>query len=324
MTASKHTHTSRTSRKCGFTLIEIMAATAVLVVILLVLLQVTSTLLDVWKTSTGKISTFRNARAAFETIKRVSAQTTLNTYLDYVDQSGNPRDPGNPAGFRPDRFARTSELHFLCGPATEIIGSTADITPGHTLFFQAPVALTNDSSLDPYDRMLNAIGFYVTWKSNADTGLVPTWLGDILGTRYRFRLMQAIEPTEDFSVYNATSNGSYSTNWLSNFSLPNPTLRGAVLAEDVLLMIVRPRLNREDEETLAPELAGTTWAEAMEGSVLSPDYRYDSRAWENGYSGGVTGAERISYMPSSSGHRAHLCRSEFPESLRSHQLPPPN
>jgi len=285
-----------TSRKRGFTLIEIMAATAVLTVILLVLLQVASTLLDVWKTSTGKISTFRNARAAFETLKRVSAQTTLNTYLDYVDQDGDPRNVSNPGGFRPDRFARTSELHFLSGPATEIIGSTPDLTPGHAIFLQAPTALTNDSQFDPFDRTLNAVGFYVTWRSDADTGLVPPWLATILGTRYRFRLIQAVEPTENFSVYDATSTSTYSTNWLNNFSLPSPTQQGAVLAEDVLLMILRPRLNREDEELLAPDLAGTAFTDALEGSILSPDYRYDSRAWESGYSGGVTGADRIAYM----------------------------
>ena len=59
-----------------------------------------------------------------------------------------------------------------------------------------------------------------------------------------------------------------------------------MLAEDVLLLLVRPRLSPDDEATLAAQI-GTTYDKEATGSILSPNYCYDSRAWQAGYSGNV-------------------------------------
>lgn len=285
------THTFTPNRQRGFSLLELMVSISILLVIMVVLLQVTGAVGEIWKTSTGKISAFQNARSAFASITRTLAQATLNTYNDYIDTTGNYRTPANASTFSPDKFARASELHFMSGPASAIVpNGSGTLNPGHAVFFQAPLGFSDDDALSSLNRTLNSIGFYVQY-ARVDNSILPAWLQPMLGSGYRYRLVQIVEPTEQLSVYTSTAAANYDTLWTNAFamftgSLPANQPRPRVLAEDVCLLVVRPRLAPQDEETAAVQLSVTYDPDTnpgIVGSILSPNYHYDSRAWEVNY-----------------------------------------
>lgn len=301
-------------RKSAFTLIELLTATAVLLVIMVVLLQITGGVGQIWKSSAGKISAFQNARSAFATLNRTLARGTLNTYNDYIDSSGNYRSALNSGTFSPNKYARASELHFLSGPTATIVpGADAVNNPGDAVFFQAPMGMTDEPELSSLNRTVNSTGFYIQYGAPDDI-LLPSWLRPLLGATKRFRLVQFVEPTEDLKIYTATSGTSAGTypaaggnSWLNSFKTPAGAdqPRARVLAEDVSLLVIRPRLAPKDEESAATQL-GTTYGDITRGSILSPNYHYDSRAWQNGYpSGRVTAASAPTV-------RAELMRNQIP------------
>ncbi|MFZ4681141.1 MAG: prepilin-type N-terminal cleavage/methylation domain-containing protein [Terrimicrobiaceae bacterium] len=292
----------------GFTLIEMLVATTVLLVLMVGLLQLTGGVGQIWRSSAGKISAFQNARSAFATINRTLARSTLNTYNDYVDASENYRTILNSGTFSPNKFMRASELQFLCGPTALIVpGADAVKNPGDAIFFQAPMGDTDQNALASLNRTLNTTGFFLQYGS-PDDALLPGWLQPLFGATKRFRLVQFVEPTENLKIYTSTATPGYSLDWLAPFGTPAPAdaPRARVLAEDVSLLIFRPRLSPKDEEIVAPQL-GTTFTAATQGSILSPNYHYDSRAWEASYPSG----QRVK-AASSPAVRANIMRNQVP------------
>lgn len=301
------------ARLRGFTLLELLAATAILLIVMVVLLQLVGGVGDVWKASTGKISAFQNARSAFATVSRTLSRATLNTYNDYIDAAGNYRTSANAATFSPAKFARASELHFLSGPAATLVpGANATSNPGGAVFFQAPMGDTDDPELNRLNRTLNSTGFYIQY-GDPDSALVPNWLQPLFAGTKKFRLVQLVEPTEKLEIYNSTAAGGYpakpgGSNWLDSFRTPqsDPNKpRARVLAEDVCLLVLRPRLAPKDEEAVAGSL-GASFDETTQGSILSPNYHYDSRAWMTDYPGGrvATGGGSLK--------RSDLMRNQVP------------
>lgn len=292
---------SRRNRQAGwraFSLLELLVATAILLVVVTVLLQLIAGIGSIWKSSAGKVSAFQSARSAFTTIDRVLAAAMLNTYNDYVNSAGDPRTPANASNFSPTKFLRASELHFLSGPAADLVpGGSATSTPGQAIFFQAPLGEAVASSLGALGRELNSTGFYIRYGF-PDGSLMPNWLQALFGSKKRFRLMQVVEPSDSLQIYASTAAPGYDTDWL-NFTNPpaagSPQPRERVLAEDVSLLVIRPRLPPEDEKASAGVLQ-ETFSESSMGSLLSPDYLYDSRAWEPGYAGGITVSGRRDLM----------------------------
>jgi len=272
-------------RRRGFTLIELLAATVVLLVIMVFLLQVTSEVGNIWKVGAGKISGFQKARSAFSTINRTLSRASLNSYNDYVDAAGKYRNTNSLSTFIPAKFERASELHFIAGPASELVpGATEIDNPGDAIFFQAPLGYSDDSALKSLNQTVNSTGFYIDYGA-PDDSLMPSWLHPLMGTTKRFRLLQFVEATEKLDVYNATANPVYDVTWLNAFKAANASVRARVLAEDVSLLIVRPRLSPNDESSLAARF-GMTYSPTTKGSILSPNYHYDSRAWQAGYPSG--------------------------------------
>ncbi|HEX4083478.1 MAG TPA: hypothetical protein VHY22_01100 [Chthoniobacteraceae bacterium] len=282
---------------------EILVASAVMLVIIFVLLQVIAGMNSVWSNTSGAISNFQSARSAFTVINRELARATLKTYLDYIN---NPSTNNSPFGvfrtglsleqqqtFVPYSFARASELHFVCGPATGIIpsGASAVNNPGDAVFFQAPlgVVAAQNQTTDKYlQGSLDDIGFYVQY-GDLSPRQFPSWLNSFFGgaTHNAFRLVEAMEPTENLSVYQQTSTGNYNLGWLpavsgTAFPVSGSTYDQSILAQDVLLLIVRPRVETVDEQLLAPKF-GETYGPATQNAIISPNYVYDSRSWQPGY-----------------------------------------
>lgn len=126
----------------GFTLLEMMLATAVLALLLTLVFQVIGLTQRATSLVTGQLQAFQEARIGFETLNRKLRQATLNTYWDY----------DNPAN--PTRYQRSSELQFLSGPTGTpfFAGLFGNHHPSHALFFAAPLGFirsdtTGDSKI---------------------------------------------------------------------------------------------------------------------------------------------------------------------------------
>lgn len=261
------------SSRCAFTLIEIMVSTAVLTLILLILASITSQASATWRYTRAKTEQFRETRAAFETLTTKISQATLNTYWDYgYDSSGLPL-----------RYERRSELRFASGIASNMIGSSsgAGTRTTHAVFFHAPLGVVGAGNPQYHglEGLLNVWGYYV--ELNSDSTSRPAFLNSAtppVPPRFRFRLMEFMQPSEQLSTYGFTSgvNGSVpvattyqGTEWFSDAVRNTPALSRPV-AENIIALIITPRLSKRDEQ----EVKGS--ATPTDISPLAPNYAYDS------------------------------------------------
>ncbi len=236
MNAPRHHRLALRGRR-AFTVVEVMVASAVLVIILGLILNIISQTSTVTRRATDKISAFQGARAAFDLMTGLLGQATLNSYWDYDDPT------------RPTRYLRKSELHFLIGKAgvSPFPGTTGT---GQAIVFQAPSGVTEDQpAYGGMEALLNAVGFYIEYGN--DSGLPSPF--PTATPRYRYRLMQAIQPTEDLAVYNSSTGDSWVSD-LENFAAP--------IADNIVFMVAWPRKAPADD---------------VVGSKLSDNYSYDSR-----------------------------------------------
>lgn len=245
-----------------------MISMAVLAMILAVVTSIADQTSQTWHLTTSKIQEFSAARTAFETISRQLGQATLNTYWDYVDASGAARSEANAASFVPASYARQSELRFASGATAQIAPSASAPRPFHGMFFQAPLGYAEEKAstgveLNGLDNLVNNCGFFVEF--NSDAGLIPSALQNVvsLKPRYRFRLMEFLEPSNALSIYQYTSgNPAYSgKDWLANACKPLGSAPVHVLAENIVALILLPRLSQEQDPA---------------GTALAPRYGYDS------------------------------------------------
>jgi uncharacterized protein (TIGR02599 family) len=257
----------------AFTLVEMMAATAILSVMLLLIFNITQQTGDAWKNSAAKIESFQNARAAFESMTRRISQATLNPYLDYYDATFKTRGDyaGNPtalAAFQPGKYGRRSDLHFITGKTLLNGGGGLPSQITHSIFFQAPTGYTDDTNYKGLDSTLNAVGYYLEYGPDL---FRPAFLSS--PGKNRYRLMQLSQPTQSLSVYTA---GSSPLEWFTtplsrdpdpNSLNPRPTLQ---VAENIVALILRPKRSEKEAITLGE---------------LAPQFEYDSRtaaAWSSG------------------------------------------
>ena len=263
--------TSR-SRIRAFTLIELMLSTAVLALLMALMLTVVGQTQQIWVRSSGKVAQFQAARTAFEAMTRNLSQATLNTYYDLqFDSSGVTKG-----------YSRNSDLHFVSGKAaqTKFLGTDSATYPTHAVFFQAPLGLsgemtgTGTSAAKKYrtlSNLLSATGYYVKWGK--DQNLPPFITTALVPDRYRYRLMEVIQPAESFGVGD-TVRLPKANDWIQTAlgvktlpTSPDPNAPSGAkdssraLAENVVALIILPKLS--DKDTATP--------------FLAPNYEYDSR-----------------------------------------------
>jgi uncharacterized protein (TIGR02599 family) len=274
----------------AFTLVELMVSTAIIGLIMLVLVSMTNQISNTWRSSTEKIEKFQEARDGFESMTRRLAQATLNNYWDYLDYTGTPRNPNTSTSafknFIPYMYGRMSNLRFASGPmsqwsaASGVTSMSADMNrPGMGVFFQAPFGLVttaDDQSPDPnnghyglMNNLLNTWGYFVEVDYDST---VPTFVTNT-GTvkqRWRPRLMEFCLPSEQMALYDPTDT---TYKWFSIFipkvglnSVPPRPVR--VLAENILTLIILPKLSDADQQALNATYGSTT--------TLCPYYAYTS------------------------------------------------
>lgn len=256
----------------GFTLVEVLVSTAIILLLLVALTGVINQASTTLLATRGKVEQFREARAAFETMTSKVSQATLNTYWDYgFDSSGLP-----------SRYERRSELRFISGPHQELLG--ADPTGArqtHAVFFHAPLGLVEATNPQYHglEGLLNVWGYYL--ELNSDKNFRPSFINSAPikpPERFRFRLMEVMLPSERLGTYGYTSGLSgqvpsavsyQGKDWFRNAVSGTPTSARPV-AENIVAMIITPRLAKRDEQ----EIKGAT--PEIDSSPLAPRYSYDS------------------------------------------------
>jgi uncharacterized protein (TIGR02599 family) len=264
--------------RAAFTLVEIMVSLSVLTILLLISAQVIGQVQSTWSASNARTSQFKEARTAFDILTRNLSQATLNTYIDYDNNYlANAGGAGAAAAVAPTNYVRKSDLHFRSGPAATLVpaGGGASFTPGHAVFFQAPLGISNSPSLVGLDRLLCARGYFVQFSS--DEAWVPAFItGGAL--KWRYRLMEYSPPAEMNAIYAAAQapDGTIAPTWFSNAGVTPasgdviPTTRP--VADNIVALILSPRREAlNDDEPESP--TGPT--------SIANDYNYDSSVVDN-------------------------------------------
>jgi uncharacterized protein (TIGR02599 family) len=194
----------------GFTLIELLLAMAVLALMAVMMLSVTSSAQKIAKQTTSRTEQFREGRRAFERINQRLSQATLNSYWDYVDSSGRPRTTSNATTFIPFKYARISELRYLQTNSSSLTAPGGGTMVGNSVFFQAP--LGKSDTLSGLNSLLNTTGFYI--KKSDDSALRPA---TVSASKTRYRLFELTEPAESLTIYSLTSGNATitSTAWFT-------------------------------------------------------------------------------------------------------------
>jgi uncharacterized protein (TIGR02599 family) len=221
----------------GFTLLELMVASAIFLLVLGLVFTITNQTSKLWKSTNAKISTFQGARAAFDALTRSLGQATLNHGYDYYDSSWKRREAGATT-FTPAHYGRWSDLRYLSGPAADVLPSGGADRVTHAAFFQAPLGRVEDA--DKYAEsagLMNAIGFHVEYADPADYEPRPQFMNAPSNGRKRFLLLQTIQPSEALAIYDPAKAGTNSKDWITRALASDQT---RVMAENVVALVIMP------------------------------------------------------------------------------------
>ncbi len=240
----------------GYTLLELLAAVAVLGVILTMLFSTTGMAMLALRRNATTLDTFQQGRAAFSSLTRRLSQATLNNYRDYYDVSSQTFKYSNLTPGQTE-YRYRSELHFVCGRAADLIGEQNAPHPTDAIFFQAPIGYRSNPDL-PLSGLLNVCGYYVEFGS--DTNSSPVVATADLNPKMRHRLYEVLQPSDQVDIYRAPIIGN---TWLKRFVTNQLSATSRVLAENVIALILLPQRRTGD-------------------AAIAPQYAYDSRAWQKG------------------------------------------
>lgn len=260
------------ARRRAFTLVEVLVSLAVLAVLLTIIAQVLGQVQRVWSTANSRVAQFREARRAMERIVSNLSQATMNTYLAYhygpAGAGNNPLVPSSTqVNSGPVGYVRYSELQFLCGQSSNLLGLSASESPGHAVFFQAPLggaltAATGANSFVNLPTALSACGYFLQYGD--DTAFRPSFLNaKNVPPRRRFRLMEYRPPIEANVIYPDLAGGGV------NPGVPNPDWYNQVnrwarpVAENIVYLVISPKTPVAD-------------ATAGDARQIAPDYSYDT------------------------------------------------
>ncbi|MFV1996166.1 MAG: hypothetical protein ACC661_12080, partial [Verrucomicrobiales bacterium] len=129
--------------------------------------------------------------------------------------------------------------------------------PGDAIFFQAPLGDSNSINYRVLNNLLNAHGYFVMFSSDADQK--PAFLTANYTPKYRFRLMEYGQPSEENRIYNDPLNP---TAWIGG-SLTEVLNNSRVIADNILAIFVSPMTSTEGVDA--------------QRYAIAPNYSYDSR-----------------------------------------------
>lgn len=247
-------------RTRAFTIVELMASMFLLTMLMLACV---SALDSVRRSVTGvhhKTQQFREARQAFELITKTLSQATLNPYWDYYYQSTSSSAAPTGAVTPPSAYIRFSELQFQAGTASTLLGgkTTPADSPGHALFFQAPLGLTHEQS--GLGSLLNARGYAVQFGDDS-TNRPPFLTAHSIPVRYRYRLVEYRPPSEQAVPFQGNTIYTHPADWFRQDL--DQSVR--TVAENIILLVLSPRVSAE-----------AALATKKPAHWIAPNYTYNS------------------------------------------------
>jgi uncharacterized protein (TIGR02599 family) len=231
----------RGARSGAFTLIEMLAAMAVLIVLLGIIVGVTNSVSTTVRRASAGVDALANARTGFDLINRTLSQATLNTYWEY----DNPLSP--------TQYLRQSDLQFVIRQNTQNPGY------GQEVFFAAPETYSSNAALRSTRGLLNGCSIFVHFGGSQD--FRPS---GITADKSRYRLMVGLQPTEQLQIFNRparTANQAESAyraavqtywdalGWITSLQNGPATVGPAVtpVADNVIALIAWPRLPSSED-----------------------------------------------------------------------------
>jgi len=281
----------RPGARAAFTLIELLVSVTFLVILMLVVSQVIGIVQRSWVRANSRVSQFREARQAFDTLSRSLSQTTLNNYWDNEFDTVGTDAAGQQITLAKDYF-RQSELQFVCGPTSKVVpgaAGNAQNYPGHAVFFQAPLGIASlvatttsgSSNTQPVntENMVNLLcgrGYFVEWGN--DASFRPAFLDQLnnaVPVRSRLRLMEYSPTAEKNRIYDTTLRPitSHSMEWYQDVlntevqAAQQETSRTRAftrpIAENIIALVISPQIEVTGNQNTAPY-------------SIAPQYLYDS------------------------------------------------
>jgi uncharacterized protein (TIGR02599 family) len=257
----------------AFTLIELMVSMSVLAMLMVIISSVIGTVQRSWRSTNAKVSQFREARKAYDVLKRNLTQATLNTYLRYrYTGTGDPYSPFGTGGAMnesatPSGYEPFSELQFVCGPTSSLMSGGSSYF-GHAVFFQAILGFSSEFPNLP--TSLNARGYFVEFGDDSD--FRPAFLAGKVEPKHRYRLMEYAPTTEENLIYDVTSRDKQG-DWFDAAAA-----KSRPVAENVIALFLSPKRPVEDRPGDPRDIA--------------PKYEYDSTK-PSGTSGGTAGSHEL-------------------------------
>jgi uncharacterized protein (TIGR02599 family) len=243
----------------GLTVLEILVSVAILGMVMLAIGASIGTMQNLWVRTRGKIDPYRGVRTALDTIQRRVQQATLATRLG-PDIAPGATDDGSA------EIQLQSDLHFVCGPADELLPNLSDRVVGDAIFFQGPLGqyskpesgFTEDDRYDTLQGTLSAWGYFV--ECIDDEAVRPTFLAEqrpgatATPSKRRFRLMEFRQPAHELTLFQPASaqDEHPSLRFLSDplqlhawfrtsVQSANPKLRHvSMVADNVLAVVITP------------------------------------------------------------------------------------
>lgn len=264
-------------RTLAFTLIEVLLSMVILAMIMLIVTQVIGQAQKSWKAASSRVTQFREARAAFDTLTRNLRQATLPTYNDWL--YGTSRTPTKPTDV-PTGIQKSGDLGFVADRSTTLVvgGGSGDILPGHAVIFQAPIGLSDTpassggSGALEYAKLkslLNARGYFVRFGSDSD--YVPVALASKLQDKYRYRLYEYRPPTE---INSALDTDIAAGDWAK---IPSSGNYIVPVAENIVAVVIGLSF-AAPEASSAPSLARPATASSSSVPFFSAYNSYTGKA----------------------------------------------
>lgn len=292
---------STVRKSTGFSIIELLVSVAVLSLVMVLVFQMLERTQSTFKKARDSVSEFKDARNGFDAITRRLSQATLNTFWQVANNANGVAT----------KFERQSDLHFVSGPATEVMGNppaNAGKRVTHSMFFQAPTGYTEVESKEAnslntlkfgnFPNLLNAWGYFVEFGSDQlDRAQFLNNLENAPRPRIRYRLMEYAQATEGLQIYaeqlrTQTQAASTQINkWFLNadtYGVNNPrnydVVQGdsndqdgrttRVIAENIIALLILPA------ESLSKDYR----------DKLAPNYSYNTRAWQTSNGSALAGS----------------------------------
>ena len=250
----------------AFTLVEVLVSMVILAMMMLIITTVISQAQRSWKAASSKVSQFREARLAFDTITRNLRQASIDTHRLFLwGDKVYTTDPLK----APDGSGRVAHLGIKFDAAARLVsgGGGPPELPGHAVVFQAPLGKTalGEGNAEGVDisglkNLLCTRGYFVQFGT--DASFLPFGLVSRLQPKYRYRLYEYQPNTENNTVYNLANDQGWATINLDD--APN-TVRP--IADNILMLGFAVSFASPSSDTV-PRLAGQ--------SSISLEYGFNS------------------------------------------------